>query len=98
MITSNNALITSKAGPWELLINYFKQYYGNEHATGDGQPEAAVVAYRHTAGENGMGLNRPAIITKLFKKSSIRNNLDGTEDELLWAEQYDKSDEEGDDM
>ena len=28
----SNVLIrsTSKAGTWELLINYFKQYYGNE--------------------------------------------------------------------
>ena len=23
------------------------------------QPEAAVVTYRHTVGENGLGLNRP---------------------------------------
>jgi len=30
MITANNVLITSKAGTWELLINYFKQHYGNE--------------------------------------------------------------------
>ena len=27
---TNNVLITSKAGTWELLINYFKQHYGNE--------------------------------------------------------------------
>jgi len=31
MITANNALITSKAGTWELLINYFNQHYANEH-------------------------------------------------------------------
>ena len=43
----------------------------------------------------------PAIITKSFKKCSISNDLDGAEDEVLWAEQYNKSDtdsdEEGDD-
>jgi len=33
----------------------------------------------------------PAIITKSFKKCSISNDLDGTEDDELWAEQYDKS-------
>jgi len=30
MITANTLLITSKAGTWKLLINYFKQHYGNE--------------------------------------------------------------------
>ena len=38
------------------------------------------------------------IITKSFKKCSISNDLDGTEDDLLWAEQYDKSEEGGDNM
>ena len=40
----------------------------------------------------------PAIIYKCFKKCSISNDLDGTGDDVLWAEQYDKSDsdEEGD--
>ena len=33
----------------------------------------------------------PAIITKLFKKCSISNDLDGTEDYVLWAEQHNKS-------
>ncbi|KAK2143665.1 hypothetical protein LSH36_823g01024 [Paralvinella palmiformis] len=38
--------------------------------------------------------------TKSFKKCSISNDLDGTEDDVLLAEQYDRSDtdEEGDDM
>ena len=49
-ITANNVLITSKAGIWELLVNYFKQHYGNE---------VAIVTYRHTVGENGLRLNRP---------------------------------------
>ena len=44
----------------------------------------------------------PAIISKSFKNCSISNDLDGTEDDELWAEQYDKSDtdtdEEGDEM
>ena len=44
----------------------------------------------------------PIIITKLFKKCSISNDLDGMEDDVLWAEQYDTSNidskEEGDDM
>ena len=41
-----------------------------------------------------------AIITKSFKKYSIINDLDGTEDDVLWDKQHDKSDsdEEGDDM
>ena len=33
--TTNNALITSEAGTWELLINYFKQHYRNEHTAAD---------------------------------------------------------------
>jgi len=42
----------------------------------------------------------PAIITKSFKKCSISNYLDGTEDDVLWNEQHDKfySDEEDDEM
>ena len=44
----------------------------------------------------------PAIITKLFKRYSISNDLDGTDDGELWAEQHNKydtdSDEEDDDM
>ena len=53
-------------------------------------------------------LNRPGIkltlpsLPKSFKNCSISNDLDGTEDDVLWAEQYDRSDtdskEEGDDM
>ena len=34
----------------------------------------------------------PSLITKSFKKCSISNDLDGTEDDVLWAEQQDKSD------
>ena len=55
----NNLLIISKAGTWELLINYFKQHYGNEQKTADNLKWLAVVTYRHTVGENGLGLNRP---------------------------------------
>ena len=44
----------------------------------------------------------PAIISKSFKKCSISNDLDGMEDDVLWAEQHDKSntdsDEGGDEM
>jgi hypothetical protein len=44
----------------------------------------------------------PAIIYKCFKKCSISNDLDGTEDDELWDEHNDKydtdSDEEGDKM
>jgi len=28
--SKNTLLITSKAGTWELLINYLKKHYGNE--------------------------------------------------------------------
>jgi len=42
------------------------------------------------------------MITKSFKKCSISNDLGGMEDDVLWDEQYDKSDtdseEESDDM
>jgi len=58
MITTNNTLITSKVGTWQLLINYLKQHYRNER-TAAGKHEAAVVTYRHTMGENSLGLNRP---------------------------------------
>ena len=44
----------------------------------------------------------PSIISKSLKKCSISNDLDGTEDDVLSAEEYDKSDtdsdEEGVDM
>jgi len=39
----------------------------------------------------------PAIITKSFKKCYIINDLDGTEDDVLWAEEYDKSDTDSND-
>jgi len=32
---SKQCVNTSKAGTWELLINYFKQHYGNEHIAAD---------------------------------------------------------------
>ena len=32
------------------------------------------------------------IITKSFKKCSISNDLDGTEDDVLWDGQHDRSD------
>ena len=65
------------------------------------QTEAAVVTYRHTMGENSLGLNRSwNYISKSFKKCSISNDIDGTEDDILWDEQHDKSDsdEEGNKM
>ena len=34
-LTANIVLIASKAGTWELLINYFKQHYGNKHTAAD---------------------------------------------------------------
>ena len=44
----------------------------------------------------------PTIITKSFKKCCISNDLDVTEDDVLWDEQHDKSDtdsdKEGDEM
>jgi len=75
-------LITSKAGTWERLINYFKQHYRNEHtATGN--------------------LKQPSLPI-LIQWVKISNGLDGMEDDVLWAKQYDKyntdSDEEGEDM
>jgi len=35
MITTNTVLITSIAGTWEKLINYFKKHYGNEYTVVD---------------------------------------------------------------
>ena len=64
------------------------------------QPEAAVITSHHTVGENSLGFYRPPpSFLKSFKKCSISNDLDGTEDEL-WDEHHNKSDsdEEGDDM
>ena len=60
------------------------------------QSEVAVLTYRHSVVENGLGLNLPAIVTKSFKKCSISYDLDGPEDDVLWAEQYDKSDTDSD--
>ena len=48
--------------------------------------------YTHIGNINVLtNLINPAIITKSFKKCSISNDLDGTEDDVFWAEQYDKS-------
>ena len=44
------------------------------------QPGAAIIPYHHTVGENRLALIDPVIITKSFKKCSISNYLDGTED------------------
>ena len=43
-------------------------------------------------GKNSLGLNRPRLHYQSFKKCFISNDLDGTEDDVLWTEQYDKSD------
>jgi len=101
MITANNVLITSKASKWELLINYFKQHYGNERTAADNlkRPLLPVVTQWVKMAWDEID---PGIITKSFKKCFISNDLDGTEDAILWDEQHDKSDtnsdEEGDDM
>ena len=66
------------------------------------QPEAAIVTYCHTVGENTLGLNRPHHHYQIIQEVSISNDLHGTEDDVLWAEQYDQSnidsDEEGEDV
>ena len=49
-------------------------------------------------GENSLEFYWPAIISKSFKKCSICNDLDCTEDDELWDEHHDKSEEEGDKM
>jgi len=101
MITANNALITSKADTWELLINYFKQHYGNKcTAAGNLKQQSSPIITQWV--KTAWDYINLAIITKLFKKCSISNDLDGMEDDVLWAKQYEKSDtdseEDGDDM
>jgi len=84
-------LITSKAGPGELLIKYFEQHYGNKR-TAAGNLKRALLPIITQWVKTAWDYIDPAIITKSFKKCSISNDLDGMEDEALWAEQYDKSD------
>ena len=95
-------LITSKAGTWELLINYFKQHYRNECTAADNLKWLLLPSCHHTVGEDSLRFYQPAIINKLFNKWSISSDLDGTEDDKLSPEQHDKSDtnskEEGDEM
>jgi len=58
------------------------------------QPEAAIVTYHHTVGDNGLGLNWPRHHYQIVQEvlyHSMSNDLDGTEDDVLWAEQYVKS-------
>jgi len=82
-------------------LPYFKQHYGNKHTTGGNLsgPSLPIITQWIQTAWDAMD---PAIITKSFNKYSISNYLDGMEDEVLWAEQYDKSDtdsdEEGDYM
>jgi len=66
-ITANNVLITSKAGTWELLINYFKQHYGNECTAAGNQKQPllrVVTQWVKTAWDS----IDPAIITESFMK------------------------------
>jgi len=88
-------LITSKAGTWELLINYFKQHYGNKRTAAGKLKRPSLPIVTQWVKMAWDSIN-PSIITKL-KKCSISNYLDGMEADILWAEEYDKSDsdEEG---
>ena len=83
MITANNVLITSKAETWELLINYFKQHYSNEHPAADNLKGPLLPI-----------ITQPGIKSTpaLLPNRSISNDLDGMEVDVLWAEQYNKSD------
>ena len=64
-----------------LQIALWKRTYSSR------QPEVAIVICHHTVYINGTPL-----LPNNYKKCSISNDLDGTKDDVLWAEQYDKSD------
>jgi len=51
-------LITSKAGTWELLINYLNNRYRNECTAAGRKGEVAAITYSHIVGENSLELNR----------------------------------------
>ena len=74
--------INSKLGTWELLINYFKQHYRTERIAAGNlkHPSLPIVTQWVKMAWDSID---PAIIiiTKLFKKCSISNHLDGTEDD-----------------
>ena len=97
MITANHVLITSKPATWELPINYFKQHYRNKRTVAGNLKRPSLHISSHS------GWKQPGIkLVQMVQKCSISNDLDGIEDDVLWAVQYDKSDtdsdEEGDDM
>jgi len=92
---------TSKENDYSKRVNYFQSWHMGttnkllqtalqKQMHSSRQCEAAIVTYCHTVDENGLRF------TKSFKKCSISNDLDGTEDDELWAEQYDKSNTDSD--
>ena len=61
----------------------------------------AVLSCSHTVDEDSLGFYRPHHHYQIIQEVLISNDLDGMEDDVLWAEQHDKSDtdldEQGDD-
>jgi len=77
------ACVIEQTGKWGQAKKALRKWM---HSSG--QPEAAVITYCHT-------LSNPAIITKYFKKCSISNDLDGTEDYIYYIRMF--SEANGDD-
>ena len=73
-------------------VNYFQRWH---MGTTNKLLQTALWKWTHSSRQPEV-----AIVTKSFKECSIINNLDGTEGDILWDQQHDKSDsdEEGDDM
>jgi len=77
------------------LGNYFKQHYRNEHTAAGNLKWPSLPVVTQWVKMTWESIN-PAIITKSFKNCSISNDLDGTEDDVLCAEQHDESDTDSD--
>jgi len=65
-ITANNVFITSKVGTWELLINYFKQHYGNERTAADYLKWPFYLS-SHSSWK-WLGLNRPCFHYQIIQE------------------------------
>ena len=90
---------------WHMgTINRLLQTALQKQTHSSRQPEMAIIMYCHTVGENGLGFkSTPPSLPNCSRSASITsisNDLYGMEDDVLWAEQYDKSDtdEKGDNV
>jgi len=89
---------TSKENDYsKQCVNYFQSWH---MGTTNKLLQTAWWKQTHSSKQPEVGLNRPQHYYQIIQEVLYSNDLDGTEDDILWDEQHDRSDfdEEGDDM